>query len=282
MTSRALQQTVLMLFVFFWIFSAPVPAIADILKIETETTIEMLADRVAASVVFANRGTAPAYNLQVHLTALGLTDASPVVAHLDPGQSERASFEREIREFGKGRYPLTVRVDFHDANQYPFSALSGMTFHIGEAVNPDIAALTRDMTLDGSGMLRFDVRNLGLEPQKVTATLVLPKELSSPKAKIPFEIDQRSEKTVAFEIRNFSALPRATYPVFCYFEYDSEGIHHTALARSVVTIAEDENLFRRFRWAWVTLAAVLAALLLLVLIKERRKTTSPTPKSLNS
>ena len=79
-----------------------------------------VADRVKATVVFANKGTAPAYNLQVHLTALGLTDASPVVAHLDPGQSDRALFEREIRGAGKGRYPMTVRVDFTMPISIPF------------------------------------------------------------------------------------------------------------------------------------------------------------------
>jgi hypothetical protein len=272
MVFRSLQRPSILIWAFIWVFSVSSPVVAGILKIETETTVEMSADRVKASVVFANRGTAPAYNLQVHLTALGLTDASPVVAHIDPGQSERALFEREISDAGKGRYPMTVRVDFHDANQYPFSALSGMTFHIGEAVNPEIAALTRDMTLDRSGKLRFDVKNLDLKPLQITATLVLPKELSSQKPRSVFEIDQRSEKAVTFELRNFSALPGATYPVFCYFEYDSGGVHHTALGRSLITVAKDENLFRRFRWAWITLAGVLAAILILVLIRDRRKT----------
>jgi len=266
-----LEQAALWLLLFFGIVSTAAPATADVLKIETETTVEVSADRVTARVTFANRGTAPAYNLQVHLIALGLTDASPVVAHLDPGQSERAFFERAIRGVGKGRYPMTVRVDFHDANQYPFSALSGMTFHIGEAVNPDLAALTQDMILNQSGTLRFDVKNLGLTPEKVTATLVLPKEFSSAQPTKAFDMDQRSDKTVTFEIRNFSALPGAAYPVFSYFEYDSKGVHHTALARALITVAPDENLFRRFRWLWITLAGILAALLILVLIKERRK-----------
>jgi len=272
MTPRSLQPAGLLLLLFCWIFLSTAPAAAaDILKIETETTVEVSGDRIRATVAFANRGTAPAYNLQVHLNALGLTDASPVAAQLDPGRSERAFFEKEVKGVGKGRYPLTVRVDFHDANQYPFSALSGMTFHVGEAVNPDLAALTRDMTLGRSGRLRFDIKNLGSEPEKIIATLVLPKEFSSPEPRTAFEIGRRSEKTVDFEIRNFSALPGAAYPVFCYFEYDSKGIHHTALARTLITVREDQNLFRRFRWAWITLAGVLAALLILVLIRERRK-----------
>ncbi|MFO7600855.1 MAG: hypothetical protein R6X27_13755 [Candidatus Desulfacyla sp.] len=272
MTPRSLQPPGLLLLLFCWIFLSTAPAAAaDILKIETETTVEVAADRIRVTVAFANRGTAPAYNLQVHLNALGLADASPVAAQLDPGGSERVFFEREVKGVGKGRYPLTVRVDFHDANQYPFSALSGMTFHVGEAVNPDLAALTRDMTLDRSGRLRFDIKNLGPEPEKIIATLVLPKEFSSPEPKTAFEIGRRSERTVDFEIRNFSALPGAAYPVFCYFEYDSKGIHHTALARALITVRADQNLFRRFRWAWITLAGVLAALLILVLIRERRK-----------
>jgi len=127
------------------------------------------------------------------------------------------------------------------------------------------------MTLKKIGTLRVNVKNLGVKPEKIIATLVLPKEFSAAEPTHTFEIDQRSEKTVDFEIRNFSALAGATYPVFCYVEYDSEGVHHTALARSLITVAEDENLFRRFRWLWITLAAVLAGLLVLILIKERLK-----------
>lgn len=271
MTFRSGKLPPMLIWVFVWLFSLSGPVAAETLKIQTETTVEVSAGQVTVSVVFANKGTAPAYNLQVHLTALDQTDASPVVAHLDPGQSERALFQREIRETGKGRYPMTVRVDFHDANQYPFSALSGMTFHIGDAVNPDLAALTQDMTLDGSETLRIVLKNVGLMSEKVTATLMLPKEFSSPQTTQTFDMDPRSDKTVEFQIRNFSALPGATYPVFSYFEYDSGGVHHTALARSLITVAKDENLFRRFRWVWISLTAILAALLILVLIKERRK-----------
>ena len=244
---------------------------AETLKMETETTVESTADRIAVKVVVTNKGTARACNVQIHLTALGLSDASPVVAQLDPGQSAEGFFEREIKGVGKGRYPMTVRVDFHDGNQYPFSALSGMTFHIGEAVNPDMAVVTRDMTLRGTGALRFDVKNLGRKPERVSATLVLPKEFSSPRSQTVFEIDPRSEKSVEFAIHNFSALRGASYPVFCYFEYDSEGIHHTALARSLITVAQDESVFRRFRWAWITLAGVLGLLLVIALIRDRQK-----------
>ena len=255
-----------------WLLLTCTPAgAADTLKIETRTDVEATAERVRARVVIANGGTAPAYNLRVHLTALGVSDASPVVSRLDPGRMEGVSFKRDIRGMPTGRYPMTVRVDFHDANQYPFSALSGMTVDVGEPVNPDLAVLSRDLELQGSGILRFDLKNLGLAPARITATLVLPKELSSPAAEKGFEMGPRSEGSIGFEVRNFSALPGASYPVFSYFEYDSEGVHHTALGRSLITIAPDDTLFRRFRWAWIALAGILGALLILVLLRGRRQ-----------
>jgi len=274
MTSRFFLRLGLLVALFFWIFSGNAPGIAGILKIETQTTVEVAEDLLKVSVTFTNKGTEPAYNLQVHLNALSGSPAltgSPVVPQLDPGQSDRTHFEIDVTGARKGRYPMTVHVDFHDANQYPFSALSGMTFHIGKDVNPNLIPLAKDITLKKSGELRFEIKNLGFTPKKILATLILPKEFSTPKPKVSLEIDQRSEKTLGFPINNFSALPGANYPVFCYFEYDSEGTHYTAVARALLTVAKDENLFRRFRWLWISLTAILAAILIFVLIKERRK-----------
>ena len=256
---------------FASIFACAAPALAGILKIETQTTVEIAADLLKVSVIFTNKGTAPAFNLQVHLNALGQQENSPVIPQLDPGRSDRAHFERNVTGVRKGRYPMTVRVDFHDANQYPFSALSGMTFHVGEDVNPGLIAQAKDITLGKNGVLRFTLKNLGLESRKILATLVLPKEFSTAQARKTVDINQRAEKALDFEIGNFSALPGANYPIFCYFEYDMEDTHHTAVARVLVTVAKDENLFRKFRWLWIFLAAVLAAILIIVIIREHVK-----------
>ena len=261
----------LLLILFVSIFACTTPAVAGILTIETQTTVEVAADLLKVDVTFTNKGTAPAYNLQVHLNTLGLQEDSPVIPQLNPGQSDRARFERNVTEVRKGRYPMTVHVDFHDANQYPFSALSGMTFHVGADVNPNLVAQAKDITLGKNGVLRFNIKNLGFKSKKILATLVLPKEFSTPQARNSVDIEQRAEKTLDFEIGNFSALPGANYPIFCYFEYDSEDTHHTAVARCLVTIARDENLFRRFRWLWISLAAILAATLVAVIIKERKR-----------
>ncbi len=244
---------------------------AGILKIETKTTVRVEDDILHIRVEYINRGSAPAHQLQVNVTVLGTEERAPITPQLEPGQSNTVTFQKDVSGLRNGRYPLMVAVDFHDANQYPFSALSGMTFFKGTDVNAELIAESENMTIQGEGMLRFTLKNLSQSDKTIETSLFLPKEFSASELSQTISLDGRSEKRIDFEIENFSALPGATYPVFCFFEYDTEAAHHTALARSMVFIEADENLFRRFRWLWITLAAMLSICLIAVVAKERKK-----------
>ncbi len=248
------------------------PSFAGILKIKTQTTVQTTGNQLHVAVALTNEGTATAYNLQVHLKLLGETLDSKLKPQLDPTGSATFVFERSAEGTKEGRYPLTVSVDFHDANQYPFSALSGMTFALGPDVNSDLAVTGKDMAMSKAGELFLNIKNMGTTKKKTLATLVLPKELSTPTPQMNFLLGPRSQKDLGFEIRNFSALPGADYPVFCYFEYDLENIHHTAVCTAVIKIIEPENLFRQYRWLWAGLAGILILALLTLIIKSRNKT----------
>ena len=247
------------------------PSLAGVLKIQTQTTVQNTENQLKITVTLTNGGTDTAYNLQVHLKLLGETFDSALKPHLDPGGSSAFVFNKNAEKAKVGRYPLTVRVDFHDANQYPFSALSGMTFSVGPNVNPELAVLGQDVTIGKKGKLSLDIKNIGTDPKKILATLTLPRELSTPTPQISFHMDPRSEKQLDFEIRNFSALPGADYPVFCYFEYDHENNHHTAVCMAVIKIIEQQNLFRRYRWLWMGFAALLIIIIFILTIKNRGK-----------
>ncbi len=247
------------------------PSFAGILKIQTQTTVQTTDRRLKITVALANEGTATAYNLQVHLTVLGTVLDSILKPQLDPGGSGIFNFEKSAEGIKTGRYPLTVSVDFHDANQYPFSALSGMTFSVGPNVNPELAVLGKNVAMGKRGALSLDIKNMGANEKKILATLTLPRELSTPTPQTRFHMVPRSEKNLDFEIRNFSALPGADYPVFCYFEYDEANVHHTAVGMAVIKIIEPENLFRQYRWLWMVLAAFLIIGLLTLMIKNRGK-----------
>jgi len=84
----------LLVILFVSIFVWTTPAVAGILKIETQTTVGVAANLLKVGVTFTNKGTAPAFNLQVHLNTLGKQNDSPVKPQLDPGQSDRILFER--------------------------------------------------------------------------------------------------------------------------------------------------------------------------------------------
>ncbi len=261
------QYALLILLTLF--FSTP--SFAGVLKIQTQTTVENMENRLKITVRLTNEGTATAHNLQVHLKILGETLDSKITPQLNAGGKATFLFEKNTEKVETGRYPLTVFVDFHDSNQYPFSALSGMTFSIGSDVNPDLALLGKNITMDKKGELAFDIKNMGGNEKHILSTLHLPKELSTPTPRIEFQMGPRSQKNVNFEIRNFSALPGADYPVFCYFEYDLKDVHHTALCQAVIRIMEAENLFRQYRWLWVGFAAALIMAVLVLVIKNRRR-----------
>jgi hypothetical protein len=162
-----------------------------------------------------------------------------------------------------------VLVDFHDANQYPFSAVSCTTFYWKEDANPDLLCLGSDITVGAAGELLFTIKNLGFEPRKVRSTLVLPKELSTHDPRIDLQIDPRAEKRVVIGISNFSALSGASYPVFCYFEYDSEDTHYTAVARALIKIIKGENWFRRTKLLWLGAAIMLGVILVALQFKRK-------------
>ena len=253
-------------------FLTSLPATAGFLKIETRTSVQIVGDTLKVQVTITNNGSESAFNLQVHLKALKTQQDSLIKPQMGPGMSDSFLFEIPLSGMSKGRYPLTVLVDFHDANQYPFSALSGMSFYVGEDANPNLIAKADPVSMEKSQDLTFHLKNLGTARVADKATLVLPRELSSKEQEKQLEIGPRSEKMVDFQVSNFSALAGASYPVYCFFEYDSDGVHHTAVASSMVTILKEESWFRRYRWAWIFLAGLLGIALVGMLVKGRKKT----------
>jgi hypothetical protein len=259
----------LVLIFLVWISLCATPATADILRIETQTGVTVEGDLLKVRVTATNKGTGPAYNVQVHVDLLSERHHGPVKGRLDCKQTDTVLFETTLAGIKKGRYPLTVLVDFHDANHYPFSAVSCTTFHFQEDANPDLRCLGSDITLETDGEVQFSIKNLGFEPRKLRATMVLPKELSTSMPEIDLDIDPRSEKSVVFEVTNFSALSGASYPVFCYLEYDSKGTHYTAVAGALVEVVKGENWFRRTKFFWLVAAITLGVILVALQFKRK-------------
>ena len=261
-------KLVVMLLLAIWVMGWKAQAIGGVIKVETKTTVKISGDLLEVIIAAKNNGTSPAHNVQVNLMVLNEELNAPVEPVIKPGDSKTARFKKTLGRIKKGRYPLTVRVDFYDANQYPFSAVSGMTFHYKEDVNTDLITLGKDLTMEKKGMIKYDIKNLGTDTKNIRTSIVLPKELLVQEATTDIVIDSRSEKTLMFPIGNFSALEGATYPIFCYFEFDSDDTHYTKVVRTQVNIVKKGNLFREFRWLWIVLTIILTSAFIAVIIKN--------------
>jgi hypothetical protein len=266
---ESLRLTVLSI-LFVFLIVPDDSAGAGTIRIQTTTSVSVAGDVLKVEVTTTNKGDVPAHNVQAHLMLSGHTQSSQVMGLLKQNEPETFVFEKILPVLHKGRYPLTVLVDFHDANRYPFSAVSCATFYVKEDVNPNLACVGDDISIQDSGELRFTIKNPGSATRSIRATLVLPKELSSPKTSTDFQIGTKQEEVVTFRINNFSALLGASYPVFCYFEYDSEETHYTALAEALVTIQEGENWFQRTKLIWVIAAISLGAIIAAYQFKRKR------------
>jgi hypothetical protein len=252
-------------------FCYPHISFAGVLTIETQTSIQIIENQLEVTVKITNKGDEPAYNTQINLIVQDEKSQGAVYAKLDPGNSDINTFSKSLSGLAQGRYPLTVMVDFHDANRYPFSALAGLTFFLGKDVNGDLAISGDNITMDKEGGVDFHIKNMGYDSLNISASLSLPKEFSASIVKKSFQIDARSEKKLSFDISNFSARNDATYPVYCALEYDKNNIHYTSMANISIMVKVAEGWFRSLKWLWVGIVTILFVLLSCMGLSKRVK-----------
>jgi hypothetical protein len=237
------------------------PAAAGIIQIETQTSVTVANGMVGVEVKAVNRGDEPARNVFVHLIFSGKSQGRPGKDLLKEGESVTVFFRNIPSALRAGAYPLISRISFQDIKGHPFSAVSCTSVSIGQGAASALECLGKTASISKHGLLRFTVKNSGSGSCEANATLVLPEELSTQIPKTDFIIGPGEEKTLLFEISNFSALVGAVYPVFCCLEYDSEHAHYTQVGNGSVRIVKAENLFRRTRPVWLGLAIVMGAIL---------------------
>ena len=249
-------------------------AAAGTLTIETMTTARVTNGLLTVDVTVYNTGDADAKDVRIHLFCLDRHQKGRIRPILEPGDSDTVKFQETVSGVQKGRRPLTVQVDFHDARNHPFSAISGRTFSVGKDVEVDLEIVAENITIAERGKLNYKITNTSEESRRIRANLILPRELTTPNPSIDFTLTGGEKKQLPFHIKQFSAL-KASYPVFCYFEFDAGGIHYTSVVKAVVTVIREENWFRRTRRVWIFIGGVLVLLFVVSLFKHPAKHRNP-------
>ncbi len=160
---------------------------------------------------------------------------------------------------------------------YLLSALLCASYCIGQDSGSDIIGAISTEPLVDSGRARLRLKNLAQQERDFTLTLFTPRELSADYSK-SLKLKTGEERSISIPIRNFSALPGSTYPIYAVAEYDREGRHYTSIIVSSIQTIAGTGFFTRFR-SWLLGAALLLLLLGAVgtILRLARQPRGPRP-----
>ena len=191
------------------------------------------------TVSFTNSGDETAYGLWVELISSAVADKIKVeIGDLGPGESVDKLVEFILPDDLVGRYPLIVMTHYADGNQYPFSQISFTYLQAGSITPITVTLSSEKLTLygDGRGIFRFEVSNRDDVEHNMIARIYLPDELACDETVKDFSVDGKNKAFVEFDVRNFGAVPPATYTGVVEVGYDYGGVHYSALKSEVIEV----------------------------------------------
>lgn len=215
---------------------------AGFITMQTSVETKILNNRLNVIVTTANTGDEPAHHVAVHVEVgknLKSSEEQPVLQIKAPRQSR---FEFDVSGLKPGVHPIIVRVDFTDANQYPFSSISVSHFTHKTNLHPLVFGKTGPVALKRGAKLHATVKNLDDKLKNARIRLILPRELSCTDADRSIVLKPLEEKIVAFDLSNFSALPGAKHAVFALLEYEEKDTHLSISIPGTVEIIEKRKL----------------------------------------
>jgi hypothetical protein len=115
------------------------------------------------------------------------------------------------------------------------------------------------------GETALKLKNMSEVALNVKSSLVVPRELTVLDESRTVDLPPKTEKDVAFAIKNFSALSGSNYQVLAVSEYERDGMHQTNIAPGTIKIHESKTLLGI---NYTYLYAILAGLIVLFLISQ--------------
>lgn len=211
------------------------------LKTALSAQVENNVLKIMATVV--NRGDEPAYNVQAEVRAAGKEMLTAKEAELPVNGTYHARFSIPFPAQKPGTYPLVLKMYYTDANQYPFSALSCQPIVFQKEAASLLFGSLKSVSFSKEGKIEFTVKNFSDSEVPAKVSLILPGELTTEKDRQKVLLPPRSEKTLYFSIKNFSALPGSSYQVFAVSESEDQVLHYTQVSPGTVTIVAAQGIF---------------------------------------
>ncbi|OGL40471.1 MAG: hypothetical protein A3C43_00775 [Candidatus Schekmanbacteria bacterium RIFCSPHIGHO2_02_FULL_38_11] len=260
----------LTILVFLSIFSFS-PARGGYITIETKTSTTIAGNTMKISVETKNKGNEPAYNVEIISSVQSDTRSSKIKEILNVEETYKSEMDFNLRLDNPGRYAAVIYVNYTDANQYPFSAISCLQFSFGENVSSQVFAKSADVEMNNKGKFLLNIKNLSEKDKEVQIRLIVPKELSPDNSLKKVSLKARSGEEIRFTINNFSALPGSNYQVYSIMEYIESGKHYTSIVPGTIKIEKDEPFYLKYKIVLIIISAILVILFLIFQFKPKSK-----------
>jgi hypothetical protein len=244
----------------FLLIVGSTPAKASFITMETHANPSYDGKKFKMSVDVTNNGDESAYNVQISADVNGQTSTTPVKESLAVKGKQTAEIAADLALTKPGRYPVVVNVDYTDANQYPFSAMTITHFVYRENLPSQIFGTLQNIEISNGGSLNLSLKNLDEKAKNVTVRLVLPKELSSSGITRTIPVKGKSEEKVRFDVKNFSALPGSSYSIFAIMGYDEGDLHYSASVGGNIKVTTEQGFVKSNQRLLIWLAIVLGVI----------------------
>jgi len=185
-----------------------------------------------------NSGKESAFNVKTTCEVAGQILTSETRKGLGVQENFKQVFSSGLKLERPGRYPAIVTGAYTDSNQYPFSAISIQSFVYQEETAPKILGILKGVEFSSKRSTELIVKNLDSHPKTIQLQFLLPKELSSSDLIRRISLEPNSETKVTLGLKNFSALPGSTYPIYALLEYALEERHYSVTAVGTAKIVE--------------------------------------------
>ena len=261
--------------VFLILFCNGNQTFASYITITPKIDIKFERNQLRLSIEVTNSGDESAFNIQTSAEVAGKVLTSGIREELRVKEHFTDVLSADLTLERPGRYPIFVTVSYTDANQYPFSALYIPTLVNKEATAPKILGILRGSDFATQGSAGVVIKNLDDQEKAVHMRFVLPKELSSSDLDQQVSLGPHSEVKIPLKMKNFSALPGSSYPIYAVLEYEFGGSHFTSTATGNVRIVKQD--FVRDNKTFLIGVGILLAIAFVfvnvrsILVRRRRK-----------
>ncbi len=220
-------------------------------------------------VTVANSGDEAAHSVAVVLEIQGIEVRGERRPLLEAGASFGERLEVALPGPGEGRWPYRLAVDYTDANQYPFQALSVATFERGAPPLSEVAVTSVGVPpLAGEGRATVRLKNLSDVERRANLRLVVPRGVEAPEGAAAVTLAPWEERSVELDLVNRFALAGSRYPLYAVLEYDEGSLHHSVVATAALEVIEATPVAGEgLPLAWIA-AAVLAVVFGALLIRR--------------